>query len=137
MDFPNSVTSSAVRLKARLEKVERAMAKVRIRLYPARQVNQRIAQVTDLATSGGLKIDDVQLGRNSKAEHSTRVPICLAGSGTYLTCSQFLRELNRTLPDTGVTLLEMWGNPGSDIEAATFRLDLVWHAAPAGTEPEK
>jgi len=124
-------------LKARLAEVEQALTKIQVRLHPARHVNQRIAQVAELAISNGLKIDDVQLGHSSGTSRYTSIPIALAGSGTYRTCTQFLHRLNQALPDTGVTVLELWGNPRSDIEAAAFRMELIWYAAPAGSGPEK
>ncbi len=129
--------ASILALRAQLVEVEQALAKTAIKLHPARHVNQRIAQVAELAAKSGLKVDDIRLGPGAKTARYVGMPIVLAGTGTFRNCTRFLHRLNRTLPDTGVTVLELQGNPKDDFQVARFHFQLLWYAAPSEQPSEK
>lgn len=123
---------SVIAMKGQLAEAQKALAKSELQLESAERVNHRVARVTEVATGCGLKIHDVQLGRNSSTQRYTAVPICLAGVGTYRKCVVFLRKLNEAFADTGVKALELSAAPVAPSEAR-FRFELVWYAAPAGS----
>ena len=109
------------------------MKTYKLQLQPAAQINRRIAQVSDLAAKAGLKIDDIAPGTAVRGAQYDMIPIRLAGQGTYLKCVGFLSRLREALPDTGVSALELWSDPTDPDDAASFRFDFLWHAAPGSS----
>jgi hypothetical protein len=127
-----------------------------VRLEPAHRSNQRLAQITQMATLDRLQIDQISAGQSVEAlsansselsdgsrkptannpqptDHSAYdiVPIRLVGTGTYQTIASFLHRLYDQMPDTAVVAFELTDNP-TDPEARTvFHLDLNWFTAPA------
>jgi Tfp pilus assembly protein PilO len=113
-----------------LAEVQESTRRYKLELKPAGQINRRIAAVSELASKAGLKIDDITPGAAVSAARYEMVPIRLAGQGTYLTCVSFLSRLRRALPDTGVSALELRGDPANPDDTTGFRFDLLWYAAP-------
>lgn len=126
----SELEASLIALKRQLAAAQQAMAESSVRLQPAHFVNQRVANIADLAAGSGLKIDDIQLGLSSSTSRYTVIPISLAGSGTYRTCMRFLHRLNQTFPDAAVSMFALSANPGDLAARAAFRFQLLWHAAP-------
>ncbi|OPX21901.1 MAG: hypothetical protein B1H04_05835 [Planctomycetales bacterium 4484_123] len=128
--------ASVLAVRARLVEVQQALTKTAVHLHPARRVNQRIAQVAELAAKSGLKVNDIRLGPSAATPRYVGIPILLAGTGTFQSCTRFLHQLNRALPDTGVTVLELQGNPKDEFQVAQFHFQLLWYAAPSDAPPE-
>jgi len=124
------LASTGVAIGEQLAGVRESMTEVKVELLPAGQINLRIAEISDLAAEAGLKIDDIQPGKPLRGARYEMVPIELAGKGTYTTCLGFLNRLRKALPDTGVSALELGGDPSKRGELADFRFSLLWYAAP-------
>lgn len=125
---------SAVRKKT--ETVESALQQTAMRLEPATLVNDRLARLTELANECGLSVDEVQPGQTTDGPHYQSVALKLAGSGNYPACARFLHRLHDTFPDTGVRGMDTSNNsPNPVVPVVSFRLDLVWHAAPLAQSP--
>ncbi len=124
------LSATRVAVGEQLANVQQSMTEVKLELLPAGQVNRRIAEVSDLAAKSGLKIDDIQSGKALAGARYEMVPISVAGTGDYMACLGFLHELRRALPDTGVSALELGGNPSEPGGKAQFRFELLWYAAP-------
>jgi Tfp pilus assembly protein PilO len=122
-------------LEYRLAELRRALEDSRVHLQPLERVNTRMAEIADAAGKSGLKLDDIQLGRTRSGPRYTTVDVLLAGSGTYRDCVGFLRRLNQTFLDTSVSVLELSGRPEEAPVVGSYRMQLVWYAAPtSGSE---
>ena len=119
--------------RAELARVNEAIANLSLRLEPVTQINQRLARLTDLADSikpVKLTIDEMRPGVISEGRDYKTVPIYIAGNGTYPACAAFLHGLRKSFPDMAVLSFETTNNSASpDTPAATFHIDLAWHAA--------
>jgi len=123
--------ASVMAAEARLAGLQEALVQSQVQLEPADGVNRRMAEINDLASKSGLRIDGVQLGEATRTSRCIAVPIRLAGSGTYRKCMAFLRQLKEAFPDTAVTEFDLSADPGRPGSAAAFWFQLVWHASPA------
>lgn len=117
-------------LKRELAVVERTLSESPLRLEPTSAINERLAQITDLAARSGLKLNETQPGKTSPGRHFDTVPIVLSGAGTYSTCSAFLHQMHLSFPDMGVTSFSIDGDPTTGQSTASFRFTLAWFAAP-------
>ncbi len=130
----DKLSMTRIAVGEQLAGVKASVAEVKLELLPASQINGRIAAVGDLAAALGLKIDSIQPGEAISGSRYEMVPMTLAGSGTYAKCLAFIHELRKALPDTGVSALELSGNPsersGEKGSEARFRFELLWYAAP-------
>ena len=124
------LASTRIAVGEQLARVQESITEVTLELLPVSQINRRIADISDLAAKAGLKIDDIQPGEPLSAARYEMVPIQLAGKGSYRTCLSFLRQLRQTLPDTGVSSLELGGDPSTRGGIGDFRFSLLWYAAP-------
>jgi len=133
----SELRASSSALEARVVDVQQQLAKSPVRLQSGRHVNQRIAEITELAGSCGLKVDDIGLGQTFSTSHYRAVPIHVAGTGSYGTCMVFLQRINQTFPDTAVSKLELLRAAQRRSMVSTFKLSLLWHVAPEDGPPEK
>ncbi len=133
----SELRSSLAALEARLVDARQELAKSPIRLRSGRHVNQRIAEITELAGSCGLKVDDIGLGQAFSTSHYRAIPIQVAGTGSYGTSMVFLQRLHQTFPDTAVSKLELLRAAQRRSMLSTFKLSLLWYAAPEDGPPEK
>ena len=118
-------------LRDRRTSVSEELAQSSLRLQSASRTNHRLAEIAELATKCGLKVDAVQPGEATAGNLYDIVPISLTGTGQYPTCVQFLHKLQKVFPDTGVISLNLvGGDPGGRRSAASFECRLKWHTAP-------
>jgi len=115
--------------RGRLAEIRAGLAKEKIRLESARNINQRIARLTSLAAGTGLSVNEVLPGATTRGERFDSVPVRMNGTGSYPTCVAFLCKLTSTFPDTSVGSFELAGNPQKPGSPAEFHIDLIWHAA--------
>jgi Tfp pilus assembly protein PilO len=100
-----------------------------LRLKPASQLNNRLAEITGLAQDAGMQIEDVHPGSNTHGRRFDTIPITISGKGCYITCVQFLHELRTTYADTGVSSFHLTGNPSDPAAMCDFSFSLDWFAA--------
>ena len=124
------LAAAADKLARRLKTLGQALDEAPIQLQTPRQLNQRLANLTSLATQCGLAIDQTNSDRPHSSTWHQTVPIRLAGEGTYPTCAVFLDRLRRTFPDTGVSAFDLSGKPDDRAAEAKFQFDLVWYTEP-------
>ena len=118
-----------------LSEMRAALAEGAVQLAPARDVNRRIARLTEIAARTGLEVDEVLPGKARTHPKYDTVPFHVLASGDYPTCVAFLSELRETFPDTSVGSFELSGNPEDPKAPAKFRIDLCWYAAGGRTSP--
>jgi Tfp pilus assembly protein PilO len=115
--------------KGKLEELRRTLDREKIELQSARQVNSRIARLTELAARAGLEVDEVAPGKADIGPRYETVPLRLRGSGSYPTCAAFLCQLIKTFPDTSVVSFELSGDPQKPRTPGIFHVNLRWYAA--------
>lgn len=126
----DQTTATLTVMRGNLVKFRHAIKESAIQLQSSANLNRRVGEITELASRCGLAVHEIQPGTISSGERYDTVPIQLGGQGTYQNCARFLSELHDAFPDTGVSSLEMTGNPSSPATPAMFRLALTWYAAP-------
>ncbi len=128
-------------LKARLARVQRGVVEAeqalkdnRIRLQPADQVNQHLAEVTALAGSVGLQVDGIvpEMRDRGGPVHAW-IKIKLNGVGGYRECAAFMHALGATFPDTGIEAFNLTADPRDAAHPVAFGFELIWHTAPPGS----
>lgn len=129
-DEASSLQTTLTLLKRELAQVEHTLSQSPLRLQPTSAMNQRLAQITELAARSGLKLNEIQPGKAVPGTHYDTVPLVLSGAGTYRTCASFLSEMHQSFPDMGVTAFSVGGDPTSGKSTAAFRFTLIWYAAP-------
>ena len=105
-----------------------------LRLSNPDQMNARLAQVMSLATALSLEVNDIQPGEAVTGNRCDRVPVRLAGRGSYPTCTAFLHGLHDRFADMGVASFELSAD-AADPQKAEFRFDLEWFTAPSRPAP--
>ena len=121
----------------RLAKLESELKRNPLQLAGVGALNQRIADLTALAdqvsaaTSVGLKIEQITPGAPVAGPRYTAVPIRLSGIATYVGAQVMLERLHERFPDTGVTAFSL-ASTQEGAATASFTLELMWYAAPAG-----
>jgi Tfp pilus assembly protein PilO len=135
LDAANSrlrqMEADAAVLRSKLESVRQALARNPLHLEPASAVNRRLAEISSLAGENGLKVNEIAPGQTEIGAYYNTIPIYLSGSGNYRTCTVFLHELRKQLPDMGISSLELTGVTGREGSVGLFRFALLWQAAPA------
>lgn len=140
----DQTTATLTLMRGHLVKFRQAINESAIQLQSSANLNRRVAEITELASRCGLAVHEIQPGVIRGGERYDTVPIQLGGQGTYQSGALFLSRLHDAFPDTGVSSLELSGNPSTPEAPAVFRLSLTWHAAPqlnngrvaAGAKPQ-
>jgi Tfp pilus assembly protein PilO len=135
---------------ARLSELRRRLARTRqtldasaVRLKSIDQLNQELAELTQLARECGLAVESVQPGRLIEGQRYGIVPVTLLGKGAYPKCAWFMHALTDQRKDTGIVRFELTGEaadagarPGAVVATApaaapaSFRIELAWYTAP-------
>ena len=132
------LSASLAAMHRQIDTTKESLEKLPLRLEPASQINQRLARITDLANACKLTITEIRPGLVTDAVEFQTVPIQIIGTGTYPACAAFLHKLHANFPDTAVRSLETANNnPSPASTAGVYRLELLWHTAPAGMSAQK
>ena len=118
----------------RLADLRADLTRQAVPLQPARNVNRRLAELTDLAAGSGLEVSQILPSAPVPGSRFDTVPIHFRARGGYPTCVAFLCKLTRTFPDTSVESFELAGQPAKPGTAAEFRVQLAWYAAPSAAQ---
>lgn len=131
-----TLTASADAAEAEVEALERRTTEARalaaraeLRTRPVTELNARISALVASAEAADLRTDTVRPGDPRPDGAAVRVPIRVAGRGSYPALTAFLDSLHandRDIAVTGVTVARGDGATG----AARFEVDLTWWATP-------
>ena len=124
----DTLRASHAMMRNKVVAIREALDQVSLKLEPTSRINRRVALVAQLATDSGLKVDQIQPGVPASGQRYQMVPIKLVGTGSYKTCMVFLHRVRQVFPDTGVSSLQLSGNPSAPSAEATFRINLSWYA---------
>lgn len=119
-------------LRRRLDATQRMVERNPMRLESLRALNRRLSQMTELASDSGLRIEQIQPGRDIPGEHYHTVPIKLVGRGEFGASTRFLHRLHESFPDVAIASMSLTGQPerARAADAPGFDLTLLWYAAP-------
>lgn len=118
--------------------LEKQLASMTLRLLPSGALNQRLGQLTALASEveraagAKFKLEQITPGEPVRGARSTAVPIRLTGSAGYGEAADLLARLRAAFPDTGVSGFSVARSVEDPGAVGAFRMDLVWYAAPGG-----
>lgn len=99
-----------------------------LKLQPAKQLNAKIAQITDLANRCGLQINSVNPAAVQSGKTLLVHPLLVTGVGNYQTVASFMQALKSNLPDTSMQNFSMSAVTQTRQSTATFSMTLLWCA---------
>lgn len=127
-----TISVATARRKLR-ELTERAEATA-IRLEPPEQINGRLEAVTQLAERHEVGIDQLGPGQVMTDSRHVRIPIRVAGTTSYAAFAALIADVRARFPDTAVREFTLTAPAGGLPGRAGYTLDLLWYAAPPGTD---
>ena len=133
VEIEERLTAQLRELDARVAARARLAQEEGLELQPADLVNSRVSGITELTLDGKISFDEVKPGTPVAQARFTRVPIRLAGTGSYRSAADFLHRLRAQFRDIAVAGFELRGHPEKPEATGQFQFDLVWYAAPAGS----
>ncbi len=133
----NALRASYDSINRQIQQIQRALDREGFRLKPAIQMNQHLADLTELATQAGLSLHGIQPGQAVRGEHYGSVPITISGIGSYPSCAKMLHGLHQKFPDTRVTRLGLSVSSSTRTPTAKFDLSLVWYTALDADNPDR
>lgn len=105
----------------------KALESVSVHLVSVDARNTRLAELTRLATTLGLTVDELSPQEPVKGELFDRVIIDVRGRGSYPDAAKYLHLIHDEFLDTEVRSFRITRNDGN----AIFEICLVWHASPS------
>ncbi|WP_432798848.1 type 4a pilus biogenesis protein PilO [Poriferisphaera sp. WC338] len=102
-----------------------------IQLMLPSSLNERLSQISEIATQVMLEIDRVEPGEGINETHYYKIPIRIKGSGDFMSCEKFLNQLHQSLMDISVVSISLKGYPDQPTRKASFDVELVWYASPS------
>jgi len=116
-------------LHREMTEVARTLESSELELQSAGRINQRIAELTELAVASGMQIQRIDPGAKHREPLFDAVPIDLGGQTTYRNYLLFLRAAHARFPDISVTEFSIASRPGDSADTAQFKLRLCWFTA--------
>lgn len=120
--------ASLTRGQAELDALRSQLAGAALTLHDPSLLNQRLANLTELARESELVVQKVQPDEPISGRDFERVTIQLAGEATYPTLTRFVRRLHKELPDVEVRSLSLQASGAELATASPFRLECLWYA---------
>lgn len=131
------LTRSLQGLQQQLASTQQSLAAIPNPLQPARQINHRLALVTDLANECQVRIEQIQPKSGRSGAFYDVVPIEVTGGASYRTFVSFLHGLHETFGDLGVESFALSANPVDLRAEPAFELQLLWYAQPTFKSAKK
>jgi Tfp pilus assembly protein PilO len=132
----STLAGSARSLRTQFTGSQLALAKIQIALQPASSLNQRIAELTNLAVDCQLEVQFVQPGSIVSGSRFAQIPIQVAGTGSSQACSAFLHRLRGKFPDISVRDFDLSTSPADASHSMNFSYQLTWFVQPAADNPK-
>ncbi|MEM9881344.1 MAG: GspMb/PilO family protein [Planctomycetota bacterium] len=116
-----------------LEATRRELADQPRRLGDRRALNQRIADLIELAGDHGLEVLQLEPGPAEPGTHFTLVPLRLEAEADFAQHLSLLDTLHRVAPDLAVAGLSLRTEPRAEASRPRAEVRLVWFTA---TDPD-
>ncbi len=107
----------------------------RISLLDPSRINERIADLGELAQEAKLTVQRVQPGWPMTVGRYDCVPIRMLVRGSYPTCTSFMHSLHQRLVDISIESFQLRRIDEDGPAVAELQVDLIWFAAAQGDEP--
>ncbi len=133
----SQLAGRAGKLTEKLATARKVLKESPLQLQPVSTLNRRLARLTSMARSNGLKVDRVEQGDVVCTKRYDKVSINLTGSSGYSQWAKFLNTLPKRMPDVAVDTFELVGTPGHIDTPTYFRINLIWYAAPSASVAKK
>lgn len=109
---------------------QQSIDKAKFKLDPPAALNERLASLTEVAGRNHLQVDTIESGALTSFPRYSTISIRMSGRGSYRNCSAMLKQVRETMPDVGVSAIQMTSaGVNTDINA-TFAIELLWHTQP-------
>jgi len=115
--------------QAALAAAKAAVESAGVILQTRDQLNQRLADLTLLATQHSLEIDQLSPGKTIEGPRHGTIAIHFSGKGGYHACEEFLASCASKYPDTAVISLSAASNPEIPESPVMLKVDLLWFIA--------
>ena len=122
-------------LKDALRTTQQGLEQSQANLRPMPQMNQRMAELTQLFGDCQLSIDNIQIGEASEGAQRPTVPVSIIGTGAYRQCVVFLHRLRKEFSDFTLTTIVVSGTPTTMDDRDTFHFELAWFSSPGFDSP--
>lgn len=109
--------------------VNEELERSQLELESAGRINQRIAELTEIANDVGLTLQQIDPGQKHSERLFDMVPIELAGISDFRQYLLFLHRLHARFSDIAVSEFQIIGTPENPAEGARFHLTLCWFTA--------
>lgn len=126
--------------RATLDAAQTQLASGSIRLEHASRINARSQQLTDIAMAAGLQVRELAPKEPLRGSRFSRVPINIAGLGSFQAVRGFLARLHDECRDTQLVAFSLVSRPDSPEALPTFSAQMMWYTinhAPADAPPAK
>lgn len=143
-------------LKATVAATAEQLARNRVKPAPLSSLNRKVAEITDLAASSGLILEQLGPGDTYSTAAARSVSIKASGLADLGAWRRFLSAMHDQHPDTAITEFTLADLSAAETErsalsgsvrtlpqtpaTAAFTMAMVWHAAPSTqvnvTEPK-
>jgi hypothetical protein len=131
-------------LRASLTESTDRLSRARVHPQPFSSLNRKLAALTDLATTSGLMLEQLNYGQTFNSVWATSVEIKASGQAEVSAWLRFVADLHQKHPDTAIIGFRLTDSaadktrtpgPGDNkagaVRTVLFSMDLVWHAAPS------
>jgi Tfp pilus assembly protein PilO len=114
----------------RLDATQRQLQAAHFALEPASRLNDRLAELTELAGANQIQVDTIESGALTALERYSTIAIRISGRGSYRSCAAMLSQMRTTMRDVGVVTMQLGSSGGTTDINASFTLDLLWYTQP-------
>lgn len=112
--------------KRKLADLEKQVAEnVRV-LHPSTELYARVRAITEKAQELGLKVSEMKPSPAIAGKRFNRIPIRLAGVGSYVSFRDFVKALHASYPDLQVSGFNLSGKAEDPKTPVRFEADLNW-----------
>lgn len=123
-----SARNDARHLETALDEARSRFAEGLVSLRPVSEANAMHGELTALASSHGLVIDEVTPGDARPVGRLMELPLQVSGRGSYVELARFLAAAHGGLEQMEVRGFSVLGNPAEPDRPLTFALELAWLA---------
>ncbi|MCC6679092.1 MAG: type 4a pilus biogenesis protein PilO [Phycisphaerales bacterium] len=120
-----------------LEQAEKAREQAPVRLRRASEINERLARISGIGESAGVKIDQLEPEKPAPFGRYAVVPIRISGIAGYAGLAGLIRRLHIEFPDTAARGFKLSALQEAGSANGRFTIDLAWYTAPETGQPAR
>lgn len=124
------LTTQKRALEGQLDAARAQLNRQRWRPQPADRLNQRLAALTDLASTAGLNLEQLSPGPQNPQSRFSAILLTMSARGDFAATNSFLTLLHDQCPDIAVLGMKIFSAPPQTDSQCQLSFDLVWYAAP-------